>query len=124
MSDEKDLIARIVRCGLKVNNILGTGFDKEIYANALAVELKDSRLQAEVKKEYDIKYKGQVVGKFTPGLVVENEVAVALVVDRDLDNILETKIRNYVRFIDFKKGVILCFGDKFEFKRIELETSN
>jgi len=64
---------------------LGYGFSKEIYTNALAVELRKDNLKVAEGTPIDIFYDGVCVGTSQADLIVEEKVIVAVTVDDGID---------------------------------------
>ena len=58
----KDEVYSIVGCAIDVLNHVGAGFPEAAYENALAIELKERDIPFEQNKDFELKYKEQLIG--------------------------------------------------------------
>ncbi len=56
-----DLTNKVLKAFFKVYNTLGSGLAERVYENALAIELKKSRLRIETQQGITVYYEGDVV---------------------------------------------------------------
>ena len=110
---------RIIGCAQRVCNVLGCGFLEKVYENALAIELRKTRLVADQQREVTVRYDGQVVGQYTADLLVENSVIVELKAVSALDEIHRAQCMNYLKATGLSVCLLIYFGrPKLEVKRI------
>jgi GxxExxY protein len=61
-----------------VSNTLGCGFLEKVYANALAIELRNNGLKVEQQYLIRVFYNKEPIGDFAPDLLVEECVIIEL----------------------------------------------
>ena len=61
---------------MHILNELKPALDEKIYEKALVIDLSDLGLQIERQKRFPVHYKGQLVGKLIPDLIVAGKVIV------------------------------------------------
>ena len=110
----------IIKSFYKVYNVLGHGFSKDIYKNALLVEFANMGLGTEQDKPVKILYGGKEIGEHRLEIVVngcvlvETEAFDKLSLEND-----DRKIYNHLKASGLKVGLILNFGKKAEICRRE-----
>ncbi len=92
---EQALTEKILEAAFAVHNSLGAGFLEKVYANALALELRDKGLSCEQEVSLKVRYKNAVVGDYLADLVVERRVLLELKACSALDPVHEAQILNY-----------------------------
>ena len=113
-----DVTEKIIGASYNVSNTLGTGFLEKVYENALIVELKEQGLFVEQQKPISVFYKNQNVGDYYADLVVENEVIVELKATKNIAEVHQAQILNYLKATGFHVGLLINFGSsKVEIKR-------
>jgi GxxExxY protein len=73
-----ELSGRIIDCAFAVLNTLGTGFLEQIYANALAHELREAGLDAVQQSGLTVTYNNVVVRQYSVDLLIEQVLLVEL----------------------------------------------
>src|SRR6266702_2724002 len=68
------ITSEVISCGYRVSNTLGSEFLEKVYENALAVEMRHSRLDFTQQPRFLVRYREDVVGDYIPDLVVANSV--------------------------------------------------
>ncbi len=106
----EDLSKKIIWAALEVHRELEPGFLKNIYEEALKVDLKEHGLHFEAQKEIEIEYLGVVVGTHRLDLVVENKIIVELKALNDLADIHFAQLRSYLKATRLKVGLLLNFS--------------
>jgi GxxExxY protein len=101
---------RVIGCAITVSNQLGAGFLESVYANALAIELRESGIDFEREKQLTVFYKQQQIGAYFADFVVENRLAVELKALSRLTSEHEAQVMNYLRASSLQVGLLLNFG--------------
>jgi len=57
-----DLTGKIIGCSMEVQNILGKGFQEEVYQRAISIEMNFQNLLHEREKEIPLTYKDHDIG--------------------------------------------------------------
>ena len=116
---EEELSKKLIGCAIEVHSRLGNGFLEKVYENSLLVELRRNNIVVENQVEIDVRYKGQIVGKYFTDIVVNNKIIVELKVVTKITDIHKAQLINYLKATGIKVGYIINFGsyDKLEFKR-------
>ena len=104
---EEELTGQIIKIFYKVYNNLGYGFLEKIYHNALMIEFRKAGLRFESKKEINVFYEGEIVGKFESDLIVEDKVILELKAKEVLVAAHETQLVNYLRATEIEVGLLL-----------------
>lgn len=110
----------IIECVIKVHKALGPGFPKDIYRNALVIELKNAGLTVEPEKELTVQYDGQPVGKHRLDVLVEDRVILDVQTVDKLRPGDYARLRSYLRAAGLSVGLLLNFAlEKSDFRRVE-----
>ncbi len=110
---------KIIGCAFTVSNTLGCGFLEKVYENALAIEIRNSRLTVEQQHSIQVLYNGAVVGDFVADLFVENKILVELKAVRALDDIHKAQCMNYLKATGLRICLLINFGTpRIEISRI------
>ena len=117
----KDEVYQIVGAAIEVLNGVGNGFHEKPYENALVVEFRIRGIPFKQQPIFNIEYKTETVGIFTPDLIAFDSVVVdAKVIDRITDH-ERGQMLNYLRITKHRVGVLLNFKNpKLEWERIVL----
>jgi GxxExxY protein len=114
---ESDLTYRIIQAALAVFDELGAGFLEVIYCRALAMALRDQDIPAEGEPEMPVFFRGRVVGKFYPDMVVDGRVLVEVKAQTAPDSYSEAQLLNYLKAAGGGVGLLLNFGRRLDYKR-------
>lgn len=122
MTEEKllhaDLTHAIIGAAMEVHNILGPGFLEAVYEEALAHEFDLRRIAYERQKTYHVPYKSIATGVYRPDFVVEEKVVVDTKAIKQLTEIDEAQIINYLKVCKLRVGLVLNFGAlRLDYKR-------
>ena len=112
-----DLTEKIIGAFYQVYRTLGYGFLKNVYENALALELRKLGLQVEQQKRITVYCSDQVVGEYQADVIVNNIIIVELKAARQLLKEHEAQLLNYLRATKMEVGLLLNFGPEAKFKR-------
>jgi GxxExxY protein len=119
--DINDLTYAINGAVFEVNRVLGPGFLEKVYENALLIELKRKRLEAESQAPIKVSYKGNAVGEYVVDILVEGKVIVELKTVEKLEKAHEAQLLNYLKATGIHVGLLVNFKHpKAEAKRMVL----
>ncbi|SMO35622.1 GxxExxY protein [Saccharicrinis carchari] len=110
----------IIGAAMKVHSTLGCGFLEQVYQEALQIELKKQNIpfnrEAPLTIIYDgIKLNNQYFADFT----CYDKIIVELKAVKELDNIHEAQVFNYLKATGYRLGLLINFGEtSLEYKRI------
>jgi len=96
-----------------VYETLGSGFSEEVYDRAMQVGLRLAKIGYEGQKVVELKYKDHYVGEGYPDLVVQLEQEKVIVelkaISGELGASEDQQLRNYLRILDLKRGLLINF---------------
>ena len=107
---QKDITEQIIGASFEVFRELGYGFLERVYQRAMQVELELRGLKAEIEKDIQVHYKGQLVGNYRADILVNGCVLVELKVSPALDNRDEAQLLNELKATGIKVGLLINFG--------------
>jgi len=113
----KELTQKIIGCSYRVHNELGAGFLEKVYQNALAIELRESRVPFEQEFPLSVHYRGHLVGEYVPDFIVDSKVIVELKATSDLAAPHEVQLVNYLKATGLRVGLLINFGKSVVVKR-------
>lgn len=113
----KDITKLIIGSAYTVHDKLESGFLEKIYANSLAIELINSGLKVKVEYPIQVKYHNYVVGDYIADLIVEDKVIVEIKAVKELIEIHEVQLVNYLKATGIEVGLLINFGNSVEIKR-------
>ena len=117
--EQKDITEQIIGASFEVFRELGYGFLEKVYQRAMKVELELRGLKAEIEKDIQVQYKGQVVGDYRADILVNHCVLLELKVALVLDSRDQAQLPNELKATGIKVGLLINFGKhKAEFKRL------
>lgn len=105
-----DLTEKIIGCAYDVYNTLGAGFLESVYEQSLLIELRAQGLDVQSQVSLDVYYRGQPVGCFSPGLIVNDSVIIELKAVEALAKIHEAQLVNYLTATGKQVGLLINFG--------------
>jgi len=112
MSQEYDLVGRVIGCAMTVHRALGAGFLEVIYRNALCLELRQYGIAYTVEEPIRVKYRGVEVGSYMADVLVEGQVIVELKPVDKLSTTHKVQLVNYLTATNIESGLLLNFGAK------------
>ena len=121
--DEKykysDLTSRIIKCAMSVHGALGNGFQEVIYQRALAIELRDAKIEFSREFEMPIFYKQEHIGTRRVDFLVEKVISVELKAATKLEDVHFAQAINYLEAYHLEIGLLINFGEiSLNFKRL------
>jgi len=109
----------ILKCAFKVFRVLGGGFVKKVYENALRNELEDCGHNVNTQYPIKVVYEGAVGGEFFADLMIDEVVIIELKVSDVIEKSHKAQLVNYLHGTGKEVGLLLCFGtDKVRYKRM------
>ncbi len=122
MNSQKRISEQVIGCTIRVSNILGAGFLEAVYANALAIELRNERIPFEEQKALQVHYHNEAVGVFYADLLVSEKLIVELKALSHLRPEPDAQLMNYLKSGGLSAGLLLNFGTpRVGIKRIVLD---
>jgi len=112
-----DLTEEIIKAAYKVHNALGFGFLEKVYQNALMIELKRMGLKVTSEMPIKIYYRNEIVGEYIADIIVEDKVILELKAVKDLAEIHEVQLVNYLKVTGIEVGLLINFGHSVQVKR-------
>jgi GxxExxY protein len=109
--EHEELTHKIIGCAYTVFKKLGFGFLEIIYHKAMVIELTRAGIKAEEEKSLEVRYdQGEVLGKFSADLFVEDLVVVELksVQHTIIDH--EVQLVNYLNALRKDIGLLINFS--------------
>ena len=100
----------IIGSAQRVSSALGAGFLEKVYENSLVLELSSRGLRVEQQPRVRVFYRMQVVGDYTPDLVVEGSVLVELKAAIALERVHRQQCINYLRATGYRVCLLMNFG--------------
>ena len=119
-----DLTGQIIGASHTVHNELGHGFLEKVYQNALMIELRDLGLIVEKESPIKVKYKGHIVGDYFADLLVENKLIVEIKAVKQLTEVHEVQLVNYLKATGIEVGLLINFSKSVEVRRRVFENIN
>lgn len=100
-------------------NTLGFGLREFLYAEAIARELRARGHHVQREAVVTVYYKGQVLGSQRVDMLVDRKIIVEIKSTFVLDKDATRQVYNYLRAAGLTVGLLLHFGPKPRFYRIE-----
>ena len=113
----QELTENIIKAAYTVHNTLGYGFLEKVYQNALVIELAKRGIKADSEKPIKVFYEGQIVGDYVCDLIVDDKVILELKAVKELNDIHEVQIVNYLKATGVEVGLLINFGPSVKIKR-------
>ena len=115
----KDEVYAIVGAAMEVSNELGSGFLEAVYQEALAIEFSRRNIPFEAQKPIKVRYKNMMLNKeYIPDFFCHDQIIVEIKAIKQITNLEEAQLLNYLKASGCCVGVLLNFGaPKLEWKR-------
>ena len=99
--------------------VLEPALPEAAYENALAIELKERDIPFEQNKDFELKYKEQLIGQLETKLVVFDQVIVDCRVEDRINHHDRNQLINQLKISKLEVGIILNFKrPKLEWERV------
>jgi GxxExxY protein len=105
-----ELTQRIIGAGIEVHRQLGPGLTENSYERALAIELTTCGLGWSRQTGFPVTYKGHLIGRHRPDLIVESSVVVEVKAVERLARVHTAQMLTYLRVTGCELGLVLNFG--------------
>ncbi len=97
---------------------MGFGFLESVYEKCMLIELRKAGLNAESQKPITVYYEEEIVGEFVADIIVNDTIILELKSVRQIINVHEVQLVNYLVATRKPVGLILNFGEsKVDVKR-------
>ena len=104
------LTDRVIGVFYQVHAELGGGHLESVYANAMAIALKDAGLRVDREMRIVVYFRGQAVGNFRADALVESVVILEYKAGTRLDPVWQEQLLNHLRNTRVEVGLMLFFG--------------
>lgn len=104
-----DLTERIIAAAIEVHRHLGPGLAEVSYERALRIELDERGLAVTQQVGFPVVYKGRLVGRHRPDLIVENLVIVEVKAVERLVRVHKAQMITYLQVTKCEVGLTLNF---------------
>ena len=105
-----ELTHEIIGAAIEVHKVLGPGFLEAIYQRALFHELFLRKLSVRAETSYEIRYKGELIGRPRLDIVVSGKVIVELKCASEITNVHFAQAMSYLKASGLRVALILNFG--------------
>lgn len=114
-----EISRKVIGCCYEVSNTLGAGFLEIVYENALSVELERQELAYRRQVPLEVHYKGELVGRYQPDFLVEDQLIVEIKAVKELSGEHQSQLLNYLRATGLDLGLLVNFGKpRIQVKRL------
>lgn len=108
------MINKIKQIAKDVYRSLGSGFSEDVYDKAMQVGLRLAKIKYESQKVIELKYKDHFVGTGEPDLIVRLGAKERVILElKAVGGIMgaseEQQIRNYMKILKIKHGLLINF---------------
>ena len=109
----------IIGSAMEVHNTIGCGFLEAVYQEALEIEFLTNNLPYEKEKQLKLYYKGKLLKtNYRVDFICYEQVIVELKSIKQITNIEEAQVINYLKASGLHKALIINFGaESLQFKR-------
>jgi GxxExxY protein len=118
-----EITGKIIGAFYAVYDELGYGFLESVYRTALVIELRDRELDVQVEVPVEVRYKGNVVGRYRADIVAGHVIVLELKATRVVDDSGRKQLVNLLAATNLEVGLLLHFGPKPAFERVVYENS-
>jgi GxxExxY protein len=115
----EELTHEIIGAAMAVLNELRPGLDERLYENALVIELQERGHTVEQQREYPVHYRGRLIGKLIPDLIVDGRVVVDPKVVTAFNETHVAQMIGYLNITGLEVALLLNFKEaKLQWKRV------
>ena len=115
---------KIIGAAYSVHNTLGSGFLEKVYQNSLAIELQSFGFIIGVEKPIKVYYDNEIVGNYIADIIVNDKVILEIKAIKELSNIHEVQLVNYLKATGIEVGLLINFGTSVQVKRRVMDKQN
>ena len=111
----------IIGAAMAVLNELKPGLDEKLYENALTLELQHRGHIVGQQREYPVRYRGCLIGKLVPELIVDNSVIVDTKVVAAFNDTHMAQMLGYLNITQLEVALLINFKEsRLNWKRVVL----
>src|SRR3989441_13042716 len=115
----EELSRDILGAAMAVLNELKPGLDEKLYENALVIELQHRGHTVEQQREYPVRYRGHLIGKLVPDVIVDGRVVVDPKVVSAFNETHLAQMLGYLNITGLEVALLLNFKEaKLQWKRV------
>ncbi|MDR3403556.1 MAG: GxxExxY protein [Chthoniobacter sp.] len=115
----EEITKDIIGAAMAVLNELKPGLDEKLYENALLIELVNRGHTVEQQREYPVHYKGHLIGKLVPDLIVDATVIADPKVVTAFNDTHVAQMLGYLNITNLNVALLLNFKEsKLTWKRV------
>ena len=112
----------IIGAAMAVLNELRPGLDEKLYENALVIELRARGHVVEQQREFPVHYRGRLIGKLIPDLIVDGRVVADPKVVTVFNHTHIAQMLGYLSITGLSVALLLNFKEfKLQWKRVTNE---
>jgi len=123
--DTDEIIKKIKGFTIEVYKILKAGYNETVYEEAMAVEMRRSKIGYEVEHNTEIMYKGEKIGTHKLDFIVEGKLVVELKAAASISKGNKAQLKAYLKTLGLKKGLLINFpypdADEPEIQEISVD---
>ena len=121
----EELSRSIIGAAMTVLNELKPGLDEKLYERALVIELLSHGHQVESQKQFEVYYRGQMIGVLIPDLIVDGLVIVDPKVVTGFHDTHLAQMLGYLTITQLQLALLLNFKySQLQWKRIVRESAS
>lgn len=118
---DKERIKDLLFMADRILTTLGSGYFHQIYRRAFRYELEIAVADFRRIKEFNVRYRGTVVGTAEVNFFVIGDLLLSAVAVSELNRLILSKLRNYMKQLNCRRGLIFNFNATvLDFRYIEL----
>ena len=106
---EELIMKKIPKFAKDVYKALGDGYNETVYEEALAVEMRNAKMDYDIELNTEIMYKGEKVGIHRLDFIIERKLVVELKATGSISKGNISQIKSYLRTLGLKKGLLINF---------------
>ncbi|MEP6671236.1 MAG: GxxExxY protein [Chthoniobacter sp.] len=115
----EEITKDIIGAAMAVLNELKPGLDEKLYENALLIELVARGHTVEQQREYPVHYKGRLIGRLVPDLIVDSTVIADPKVVTAFNDTHIAQMLGYLNITALNVALLLNFKEaKLTWKRV------
>ncbi len=115
----EELTYRVRGAMFTVYNELGFGHKENIYQKALIKEFETLNIPYKQEVGLDVKYKGDIIGKYRPDFSIEDKIIIELKSVEFMPKSYEEQLVHYLKTTGFSLGLLVNFGSaKLQIRRL------
>ena len=115
----EEVSGKIIGAAMEVLNEFKPGLDEKLYERALIIELKRRGHAVSVQRSFTVSYRGELIGKLIPDLIVDNAVIVDPKVVAYFTETHVAQMIGYLNITGLNLALLINFKNaRLEWKRV------